>query len=214
MKNRIKSLSLTTIFALIISVSFAQKKELPEPDFANVSYGNYERNVLDIWLAKTNKPCPLVVYIHGGGFKAGSKESLKFNILTELLEAGISVAAINYRYISQAPLPAAHEDSKLALQFLRNKAKEWNIDNNHVAAFGGSAGAQICMWLAFSDEMANPAASNPIEKESTRLTCVATNGGQTTMDFDLWVEWIPGYDKPHVDLKASSDIKTEEELKI
>jgi len=157
---------------------------------ANVKYGEHERQVFDIWLADTVEPAPLVVYIHGGGFKAGSKEKLKPNELSQLLKAGISVAAINYRYLTIAPLPAAHHDARRALQFMRSKAVEWNIDKDRVAAFGGSAGAQICMWLAFTDEMAKPDSSDPIERESTRLACVATAGGQTSNGIDFWRKTI------------------------
>ena len=160
------------------------------PDHANVAYGPHERNVFDIWFADAAKKTPLAIYIHGGGFKAGSKEKLDESELNQLLAAGISVAAINYRYISNAPLPAAHNDAKKALQFIRSKAQEWKIDKDRIAAFGGSAGAQICMWLAFSDEMADPKSENPIERESTRLTCVATSGGQTSNERDFYIERI------------------------
>ena len=158
----------------------------PHPSHSNVKYGPHERNVFDIWLSETNSPAPLAIYIHGGGFKSGSKEKLSDKELSELLNEGISVAAINYRYVTSAPLPASHHDAKQALQFIRSKADEWNIDKNRVAAFGGSAGAQICMWLAFSDDMANPESDDPIERESTRLTCVATKGGQTANVLDFW----------------------------
>ncbi len=123
-----------------------------KPGFSNVQYGEHERQVFDIWLADTDEPAPLAIYIHGGGFKAGSKENLRSDDLSHLLKAGISVAAINYRYLTIAPLPAAHHDARRALQFMRSKSKEWNIDNDRIAAFGGSAGAQICMWLAYSDD--------------------------------------------------------------
>ncbi len=164
----------------------ATNKTKKKPSFANVKYGEHERQVFDIWLANTAEPAPLAVYIHGGGFRGGSKEKLKPNDLSQLLKAGISVAAINYRYVTIAPLPAAHHDARRALQFMRSKADEWNIDKGRVAAFGGSAGAQICMWLAFADEMAKPNSPDPIERESTRLTCVATAGGQTSNGVDFW----------------------------
>ena len=117
-----------------------------------------------------------------------SKDALKL-----LLKAGISFASINYRYLTiDTPLPTSHHDARRALQFMRSKAKEWNIDKSRVAAFGGSAGAQICMWLAYSDEMAKPKSKDPIERESTRLTCVATMGGQTTNEIEFWKEMITG----------------------
>ena len=161
-----------------------------KPSFANVKYGQHERQVFDIWLAKPGKPAPLAIYIHGGGFKGGSKENLNAADLNRLLEAGISVAAINYRYVTTHPLPTSHHDARRALQHMRSRAGEWNIDKDKVAAFGGSAGAQICMWLAFSDEMARPESSDPIERESTRLTCVATAGGQTSNGAEFWKKTV------------------------
>ena len=53
------------------------------------------------------------------------------------------------------------------------------------------------MYLAFHNEMARPESSDPVERESTRLSCVATSGGQTTMDLDWWTKSIPGYDTFH-----------------
>lgn len=156
------------------------------PDLANVHYGKDERNVFDIWFADASQPTPLAIFIHGGGFSSGSKEKLKAQDLSRLLKAGISVASINYRYKATAPLPAAHHDAKQALQFIRSKADELHVDPNRIAAFGSSAGAQICMWLAFSDDMTDPTSDNPIERESTRLSCVATSGGQTQIDTIFW----------------------------
>ena len=161
-----------------------------KPSFDNVKYGENERNVFDIWLADSETPTPLAVYIHGGGFKSGSKEKLKSEKLNALLDAGISVAAINYRLVTTDPLPTAHHDARRAIQFMRSKADEWNIDTKRVAAFGGSAGAQICMWLAYSDDMADATSDDPIERESTRLLCVATAGGQTSAERDFYIENI------------------------
>ena len=89
-----------------------------------------------------------------------------------------------------APLPTAHHDARRALQFICSGADNWNIDKNKVAAFGGSAGTQICMWLAFTDDMAKPESADPIERESTRLTCVATAGGQTGNSAEFWKQTI------------------------
>jgi len=203
-----------------------KRPQLRPPTHADVKYGPYERSVLDFYQAESDpqprlatgvagacKPTPVAVFIHGGGFRGGSKRSLNAGTLRELLNAGISVAAIEYRLISDKPLPAAHHDSLRALQFIRSKAGQWNIDKKRVGAFGGSAGAQICMWLAFHDEMADASSSDPVQRESSRLTCVATNGGQTTMDFDWWMRWIPGYDKPHRDRTETFGDVTEEELR-
>ena len=182
---------------LTASPAIAQRNaDKPAPTHENVAYGEHERHMLDFYKADSAAPTPLVVYIHGGGFRNGSKERINAGTLTQLLDAGISVAAIHYRFIKNKPLPAAFHDSRRALQYLRSRAKEWNFDKTRVGAFGGSAGAQICMWLAFHDEMADPSSADPIARESTRLSYVATSGGQTTMDLEWLQKNIPGYTEP------------------
>ena len=187
-----KTINVVLLLLFTINISCAQKTK-NTPDLANVKYGEHERNVLDIWFANKNNMSPLAIYIHGGGFNYGSKEKINKNELTQLLQAGISVASISYRYKTIVPLPGAHNDAKQALQFIRSQAESWGINKDKIALWGGSAGAQICMWLAFSDEMANIESTNPVERESTRITCVATKGGQTTMDTDFWVRHIAKY---------------------
>jgi len=163
-----------------------RSEEKPAPTFTNVPYGPHERHSLDVWQAASPTPTPLAIFIHGGGFRGGSKDSINAHTLRQLLNAGISVATINYRLIAHAPLPAAHHDGRQALQFLRSRAQEWHLDKTRVGAFGVSAGAQICMWLAFHADMADAHSANPVARESTRLACVAASGGQTTMDVDWW----------------------------
>jgi len=189
-----------------------QPNTLPKPTQANFKYGPHERNVLDFWQAKSDKPTPLVIYIHGGGFVGGDKNNLNARSLQQLLDAGISVAAINYRFVQQAPLPAAHEDCTRALQTLRSKSTEWNLNKNKVGGMGGSAGAQLVMYLAFHDDMADPKSDDPFKRESTRLQCVAPNGGQVTMDLNWWTKHIPGYSNATHNVRQMFGAETEEEL--
>lgn len=154
----------------------------PKPDQENVKYGPHERNVLDLWLAKSDRPAPLVLFIHGGGFRAGDKGALAPDRLKAFLDSGFSVAAINYRLTDTAPAPAAYLDSARALQFLRANAKKWNLDSKLVASTGGSAGAGTSMWLAFHDDLADPRSADPVARESTRLTCIAVDNGQSSYD--------------------------------
>lgn len=154
----------------------------PAPDIANVVYGPHERNVFDLWKAKRDTPTPLVVYIHGGGFQANSKESVSAQLLKACLDSGISVAAINYRLSPEYQLPTHYMDSARAIQFLRSKAKEYNLDPMRVAATGASAGGATSLWIAFHDDMADPNNPDPVLRESTRLTCVAVVDAQSTYD--------------------------------
>ena len=169
----------------------------PKPTQADVRYGPHERNVLDFWRAGGTGARPLVIYIHGGGFRGGSKNSLNGDKIRQFVDSGISVAALHYRLLADAKLPAAHQDCRRAIQFLRSKARDWDLDPVRFGAFGGSAGAQLCMYLAFHDDMANPVSDDELLRHSTRLTCVATSGGQTTMEFEWWKKNIPGYERPH-----------------
>lgn len=155
---------------------------LAQPTHANLRYGPHERNVVDLWLAPSEAPTPLVVYFHGGGFRAGDKRSLNPDLLKRLLAGGVSVAAANYRLTDTAPFPAPMRDAARAVQYLRHHAEPHGIDPTRFGATGGSAGAGISLWLAFHDDLADPQAEDPILHESTRLTCAVVYGGQSTYD--------------------------------
>jgi acetyl esterase/lipase len=166
------------------------------PTLANVPYGSHERQILDFYKAESDKPTPLLFFIHGGGWTHGDKNTV--GNVKAYLAAGISVVAINYRYTSQAqatgvtpPVKAPLEDAARALQFVRSKAAEWNIDKTRVAASGGSAGACSSLWLAFHKDMADPKSADPVARESTRLWCAAVNAPQTTLDPQQMKEWTP-----------------------
>jgi acetyl esterase/lipase len=163
---------------------------------SNVKYGDHSRQVLDFYPAKSDKPTPVVLYIHGGGWQGGDKKTNP----KAYLDRGISVVAINYRYVRNGveekvkpPVKAPLSDAARALQFVRSKAGEWNLDKKRVGATGGSAGACTSLWLAFHDEMADPKSDDPISRESTRLFCAAVNGAQVSLDPKELREWMPNY---------------------
>ncbi|ODU01194.1 MAG: lipase [Planctomycetes bacterium SCN 63-9] len=171
----------------------------PTPTVADYAYGkDSERQKLDFWKAKSDKPTPLVLFIHGGGWRAGDKTGYGAKQIQPFLDEGISVASINYRFIEQAmeqkvepPVKACLHDAARALQTIRSKAKEWNIDPKRIGATGGSAGACTSLWLSFHDDLADPKSDDPIARESTRLTCAAVSGAQTSLDPKELREWIP-----------------------
>jgi enterochelin esterase family protein len=165
------------------------------PTEADVRYGEHERQVVDFYQAKSSTPTPVLFFIHGGGWVAGDKKGVN---VAPYLAAGISVVSINYRYSWQAqlagvkpPVKAPLEDAARALQFVRSKAKEWNLDKARIGASGGSAGACSSLWLAFHKEMADPNSADSIARESTRLRTAAVNGAQTSLDPKELKEWTP-----------------------
>ena len=212
-------------------------EEIPEPinamgeqaTFANEKYGIHERNTFDIWLAKSEKPTPLVIYIHGGGFVGGDKSKYyQSHDWERFLGNGISIATINYRYMNEAPygILASMNDSKRFVQYIRYNAKKYNIDKTKIACTGGSAGAGTSLWLAFSDDMADAENIDPVLRESTRLTCAGAFATQATYDIFQWDEilGIPllqnpqqlkaigrafGFKSPeNIDLKNETGIRT------
>jgi acetyl esterase/lipase len=158
------------------------RPDKPTPDAENVRYGPHERNVLDLWLAKRDRSTPLVLFIHGGGFRSGDKSDLPADRLKTLLDYGFSVASLNYRLTDTAPMPAAYLDGGRALQFLRANAATWNLDPKRVASTGVSAGAAISMWLALHDDLADPGSDDPVARQSTRLSGIAVDNGQSSVD--------------------------------
>ncbi len=161
--------------------------------FTDEKYGSHERNTFDIWQAQSENPTPLVIYIHGGGFTGGDKSKYHSSEdLARFLDAGVSVATINYRFLNEEPfgILASMNDSKRCLQYIRYNAKKYNIDKTRIACSGGSAGAGTSLWLAFSDEMADPQNNDPVLRESTRLTCAGAFATQSTYDIFQWEKII------------------------
>jgi acetyl esterase/lipase len=166
----------------------------PAPTRADVSYGSHPLNVLDFWSARGEGPRPLLVYIHGGGWIGGDKtrndDRQNGDAIRSYLARGISCAAINYRLTGSAPLPAPVHDAARAIQFLRTKAADWNIDKTRIALTGTSAGACTSMWILLHDDLANPKSKDPVLRESTRVCAAAVFSGQTSIDPPVIEGWL------------------------
>ena len=174
----------------------AQAPEASRPTIPNVAYGTHPRQVLDFYRADTKRPAPLLFFVHGGGWMVRDKGNPDFR--EQCLKKGFSVVSINYRLIPDAiadgvkpPVKACLNDAARALQFVRSKAREWNIDPQRIAGCGGSAGGFTSLWLGFHPDMADPASSDPVARESTRLRCVMAFVPQTSLDPQQMREWIP-----------------------
>lgn len=138
-------------------------------------------------------PAPLVVFIHGGGFRQGDKDigPQKFGLVATLcLQSGISFASINYRLLPDTPLWEIVGDGARAIQFLRSKSSEWNIDSKRIAAFGGSAGAGMSLWAAYHPDLADPNSADPVARQSSRLTAVGAFAGQASYDPKFWQDLL------------------------
>lgn len=184
MKLKLFTFLLISVFAIS---AFSQEDEAKAPDakpaadIVNGKYGPLERNQFDLWKPKSKKPTGLMVYIHGGGFVNGDKDKLSANLLKRLLDNGIAVMAVNYSLLPKHIYPQAYMDCARAVQFARANSKEWNIDKTKIGAMGSSAGGLTSLWLGFHDDLADPKATDPILRESTRLKVMAVWSAQTTL---------------------------------
>jgi acetyl esterase/lipase len=155
----------------------------------NVVYtkvGDWEGR-MDLYLPGSNKPAPLVINIHGGGWNKGVKESQTgFNTF---FKAGFAVANIAYRLTGQATAPAAVEDARCALIYLVKNAKALNIDVTKIVVMGGSAGGHLALMAGMlaNDHRFDKACSGV---EGIKVAAIIDKYGIT----DVW-DWAYGPNK-------------------
>lgn len=183
------------------------------PSVADAAYGPHERNKLDLWQANGDGPRPLVIFIHGGGWHGGDKGAVPEKTLKDFLDNGISVASVNYRFAPEFPLPAPVHDAARAVQFLRTKASEWNLDPNRFGAMGVSAGGCTALWLAYHDDLAEPANADPILRASSRLRAAVGVSAQTSLEPDVVTEWIGPLVLAHPMIVRAAGVKHRDVLK-
>lgn len=182
--------------------AYAQNATAPKPTLENVPYGSHERQTLDFYQAKSGQPTPLIFSMHSGGWMNGDKKEIWS--VDNWLAAGISVVSINYRFIPDAaasgatpPVKVCLNDAARALQFVKSRAKEWNIDPDRICVSGASAGGFMALWLAFHSDLADAANADPIAHESTRVRCAVVYNPQTSLDPLQLRQWVSNYDYGH-----------------
>src|SRR4029077_7199543 len=125
---------------------------------------------LDLYLPKSaDGPLPLVVWVHGGAWRAGSKEQTPALFL---LTRGYAVASINYRLSQHARFPAQIEDCKAAIRWLRAHAEEYNLAPDHFGAWGASAGGPLVALLGTSGDVKELEGHEGPPDESSRVQAV------------------------------------------
>lgn len=134
----------------------------------------HERQVLDLYLPTSNALTPLVIWVHGGAFRMGDKESPPL----EVLERGYALASIHYRFSQHAIWPAQLQDCKSAVRWLRAHAFDYNLDSNRFAAWGPSAGGHLVAHLGVTAGLPQFAVGDHLEV-SDRVQAVVDYYGPT-----------------------------------
>jgi acetyl esterase/lipase len=168
----------------------------------DIAYDNKTRTQFDIWLPNANTPTGLVIYVHGGGFTSGDKDFVYAvqsggawdfpSDIRFLLSNNIAVATIRYTLLNTTGetegVKKPMGDVRRALQYIRHRASDFNIDKNKIVLAGNSAGAGTSLWIAFNNDFADAANSDPVLRESSRVKGVVARETQSSYNIeDKWV---------------------------
>ena len=158
----------------------------------NISYreGN-EKWKLDLVLPKNPEEnlCPVVVFIHGGGWRNGDKSSGVFREYPlEYASRGYVCASINYRLVDECTILDCIADCKCAVRWLRAHAEEFSIDVNNFGAYGNSAGAHLVAMLGLSSTQDELEGDGPHHEYSSTVQAVCCSA--TPTNFRLWGEEV------------------------
>src|SRR5262245_53563643 len=131
------------------------------------------RQTIDVIRPRENSSIarPAVLLVHGGGFRAGSKESY-IPLAVKLAEHGYVAATANYRLSPRNQFPAPVEDVKAAVRFLRANAAKYNIDSKRIGALGGSAGGHLVLMLGLTAGVEEFEGTGPNRDQSSAVQAV------------------------------------------
>ncbi len=178
--------------AAFLLTATAALGQIVDPTLEDVAYSDdHEAQKLDVYQAKSDQPVPAMIWIHGGGWRAGSKDQIPAWLALAVRGGWLSVVSVEYRFTDVATHPAQVEDCLRAVQFVRHHAAEWNIDPSRLGVAGGSAGAHLSLCVALRDDVAQAGAEDPVERESSRVLCAVSFAGPT--DWSL----LDGAKDPH-----------------
>ena len=165
---------------LLPSVAYAQKPSaapaIPEGVTfePSVEYANPDGQHLKLDLARPkegNGPFPAILCIHGGGFRAGSRQG--YDVLCLRLAAKAYVAVtLDYRLAPKYPFPAAIHDTKEAIRWLRGNAQKYHIDPERIGVTGGSAGGHLAQFLGVTADVKEFEGVGGHREKSSRVGCV------------------------------------------
>ena len=194
--------------------------KLPEemPDgvqlIKDIEFGNPGEHPLKLDLyrpTKLDKPVPGLIFIHGGAWKGGSRDMYR-PYAVQYAQKGYVAASISYRLSPVAPFPAAVEDAKCAVRWMRANADNYGVDPNHICVLGGSAGGHLAMMVGYSWPDKQLEGSGGHEGASSKVQAVVSFYGPCdltaprTRDADVVCQFLGGKkyeDSPDLYRKAS-----------
>ena len=158
----------------------------------NIEYSNPDDQHLQLNMARPKEgtgPFPAVICIHGGGFRAGSREGFN-GLCLQLAEKGYVAVTVSYRLAPKYQFPGAVHDVKAAVRWLRANAKKYHIDPDRIGTTGGSAGGHLAQFLGVTSGVKKFEGDGGNAEFSSSVKCVVNFYGPS--DFTQRDEHLPG----------------------
>lgn len=212
-----RDVSLIMMLGLWLAVGSLATAAPPVPENViwetDIEYSNPGDQHLQLNLARPKTgtgPFPTVLCIHGGGFRAGKRDSYD-GLCLKLAERGYVAATMTYRLAPQHQFPAAVHDTKAAVRWLRANAKKYNINPDKIGVTGGSAGGHLAQFLAVTANVPQFEGSGGNPDQSSSVTCVVNVYGPS----DFTKSYGKSVDAHEVlPLWLGGDLKTKRDLHV
>ena len=158
----------------------------------NIEYSNPDDQHLQLNMARPKEgagPFPAVICIHGGGFRAGTRESFN-GLCLQLAERGYVAVTVSYRLAPKYQFPAAVHDVKTAVRWMRANAEKFQIDPDRIGTTGGSAGGHLAQFLGVTSGVKKFEGDGGNAEYSSSVKCVVNFYGPSdfTKSYDASVD--------------------------
>ena len=179
-KVRIRYRLSGVLACLIPIILFFKVDALMSREMPNLKYAEVDGNelFLDLYLPEINIPsdgAPLIIYIHGGAWRAGSRSSVP---VRKLVDFGYAIASVDYRLTPVAPFPANIHDLKASVRYLRSRAGDLGFNAGKITVIGSSAGGHLAALLGIT---------------SNDKILEGTVGGKSLQDYDSSIQGIVSF---------------------
>jgi acetyl esterase/lipase len=190
MKSRVLrfDFGLAVVLIAVGSLAWAQppkgaatkKPALKLPDTVvvekDIEYGKAGERSLKLDIVRprkpSDKPLPVIAFVHGGGWRGGNKSAGVFNVLGLAATGNYFGVSVGYRLSGEAIWPAQIHDCKAAIRWLKANAKKYNIDPEKIGVWGGSAGGHLVSLLGTSGDVKELEGDCGSPGQSSRVACV------------------------------------------
>lgn len=176
----------------VVPMNYMPPSDVRQTEYKNLAYAlDSDAQVLDVYLPEAEGTYPVIVVCHGGGFKFGDQAmSIIKPIFSAATERGYAVVSVDYRKSGEAPFPAALNDVKAAVRWVRANADALGFDADNIAIWGESAGAYLALMTALTPEVEELKGDVILNGDTTGSSLELSSAVKALVDFygpvDFW----------------------------